>query len=668
MISRPVLINPLALLFLWVFSFIHLPLFGQSNIIHSFERESIKLDGDLSEWDLSAPWYELTHKLGGPERESNRDIDVTFQVVHLHNSRKMYVAVNILDDELEWNEGDSFDALAFYINEQHHPRGSGVVAYRIQGNSIRSITPDNHWDPNISQYARLEKIRHVFQKTQNGLQIEIEFELEQQIQNPSILDFDLEYTDSDGGEKSYYSFTPYGGKTWNAQPGRLGSILFLNENIQLGSLIGEVNWDDPTIPISFNGVRLENKDNPNFWMYVPLSDDNILEAELPEGDYIIRPGMLTHFIGEQFYKADSTAANPFSIIADKQTRIDDIIIKRVSKPDLVQKDNFLFELIDGNRDSLDTVIEQYMTYYGIEGAQFLSWKGNQIIHSNSYGFKNSFTQEKVESSTLFEVASITKPVFAFAVMSFYEQGLIDLDKPLYQYRSFDEVKNHPYSKLITARQVLSHQTGLPNWPINGKLEFQFKPGSGYSYSGSAYEYLGRVLESIAGKSINTILYEEVMEPLELSDFYFQFNSDAIPHKSSGHYNGYPGTRDFPEEPWIAGSLITNAESLVKFAMAIQRRKGLKQETYNEQFKNYLTIPVEERDNSWNVAEEMTLGWFKEEAPHGTVIKHSGSNGDFESILRIYDDLDMGYILLVNGNSGFYLTENIEKILIDPEQF
>jgi CubicO group peptidase (beta-lactamase class C family) len=112
------------------------------------------------------------------------------------------------------------------------------------------------------------------------------------------------------------------------------------------------------------------------------------------------------------------------------------------------------------------------------------------------------TGEKVNDLTLYEAASITKPVFAFAVQRLAERGVIDLDKPLYLYLPYEDIAYDDRYKLMTARHVLTHRTGFPNWRSmneDGKLNLKFTPGTGYGYSGEGFEYLKMVIEKITGK-------------------------------------------------------------------------------------------------------------------------------------------------------------------------
>lgn len=66
-----------------------------------------------------------------------------------------------------------------------------------------------------------------------------------------------------------------------------------------------------------------------------------------------------------------------------------------------------------------------------------------------------------------------------------------------------DIADNPYVKKLTTRIILSHQTGFPNWRGNnadGKLTFEFEPGTKYQYSGEGYEYLRKALEKKFKKS------------------------------------------------------------------------------------------------------------------------------------------------------------------------
>ena len=171
--------------------------------------------------------------------------------------------------------------------------------------------------------------------------------------------------------------------------------------------------------------------------------------------------------------------------------------------------------------------------------------------------------------------------------SLAEKGVIDLDKPLYKYLPFDEIAYDDRYKLMTARHVLSHQTGLPNWAYmnpDGKPDLKFTPGTGYGYSGEGFEYLKRVVVKITGKDIGTVLEEEVINPLGLKNIYFEKGEYLAKVVANGHYENFPSRADLPDSPGMAWSMHTEALSFSIFVLALLDRKGLKPATYDEMFR------------------------------------------------------------------------------------
>jgi len=123
--------------------------------------------------------------------------------------------------------------------------------------------------------------------------------------------------------------------------------------------------------------------------------------------------------------------------------------------------------------------------------------------------------QPASDDTVFEAASLGKPIFAYAVLRLVDAKVLDLDKALYHYLPIPEASSARMSR-VTVRQVLSHMTGLPNWrQLAGPLEPAEEPGKKFSYSGEAYFYLQRVVEAVTGKPFSRVMQEQVFEPFEM---------------------------------------------------------------------------------------------------------------------------------------------------------
>jgi CubicO group peptidase (beta-lactamase class C family) len=150
-----------------------------------------------------------------------------------------------------------------------------------------------------------------------------------------------------------------------------------------------------------------------------------------------------------------------------------------------------------DRTALEVHIKEAMAESRVPGLSIALIEHGKIAWERGLGVKNTASGEKVNSNTVFEAASLSKRVFAYAVLKLVDRRLIDLDVPLFQY--FPGYIDDPRIRTVTARQVLTHTSGLPNWRPNGKpLAFAFDPGTRFSYSGEGFVYLQAVVEHLTG--------------------------------------------------------------------------------------------------------------------------------------------------------------------------
>ena len=123
-------------------------------------------------------------------------------------------------------------------------------------------------------------------------------------------------------------------------------------------------------------------------------------------------------------------------------------------------------------------------------------QGGKLTQINVYGTLDG--KKVAPYNSLFNVASLTKPVTAMTVLRLVSLGKWNLDEPLYKYFTDPDIAKDPRSKKLTTRLVLSHQTGFPNWRWMNKdnqLNFEFDPGTKYQYSGEGFEYLRKAIEN-----------------------------------------------------------------------------------------------------------------------------------------------------------------------------
>lgn len=141
------------------------------------------------------------------------------------------------------------------------------------------------------------------------------------------------------------------------------------------------------------------------------------------------------------------------------------------------------------------------------------------IETRCYG---THQDQPLEASTLLLVGSLTKPIFAYAVMQLVERGIIAIDKPLAEYLPYPYLEHEPHLSEMTARHALSHSTGFPNWRNPDGLSSAFRPGTAFNYSSEGLNYLQVVVEFLIGQPLAQYLESNVFSPLGM------VNSSLVP--------------------------------------------------------------------------------------------------------------------------------------------
>jgi CubicO group peptidase (beta-lactamase class C family) len=105
---------------------------------------------------------------------------------------------------------------------------------------------------------------------------------------------------------------------------------------------------------------------------------------------------------------------------------------------------------------LEKFILRLMDEFHVPGVSIAIVKDAKLHWRRGFGFKDALSKEPVDNDTVFEAASMSKPVFAYAAMKLCEKGVLGLDTPLTKYTSDRFLQGDPRLDLITARHVLSH--------------------------------------------------------------------------------------------------------------------------------------------------------------------------------------------------------------------
>jgi CubicO group peptidase (beta-lactamase class C family) len=315
------------------------------------------------------------------------------------------------------------------------------------------------------------------------------------------------------------------------------------------------------------------------------------------------------------------------------------------------------------------------------------------VWSRGFGRAVEDPIQPASAETVFEGASLGKPLFAYAVLRLVDAQLLDLDRPLYEYLPLAEA-NTPRAKRITARQVLSHTTGLPNWRQQpGPLEPTLEPGTRFSYSGEAYFYLQRVVEAVSAKPFARVMREQVLDPLEMKQTSYVWLPEFETRMAAG-YDGQENRLDVqaaigrrtqviaqqwgipltdwryeesaravpqvnPQWPTLplymipnaATSLLTTVSDYTKFLSRLVGSAGL---DLSPASRAAMATPQVRLNSalSWG------LGWGIQRDEHGEVFWHWGANNSFRNFVIADPANGRAVVVLTNSENGPRLYERV----------
>lgn len=323
-----------------------------------------------------------------------------------------------------------------------------------------------------------------------------------------------------------------------------------------------------------------------------------------------------------------------------------------------------------------------MRKHRVPGAAIAVVKNSEIVAVEYFGFHNREENIKMDSSSLFQIGSISKTFAAWGILKLVEQGLVDLDKPIETYLSSWHLTSSTYDiSQVTVRRVLNHTAGLSvpsyygyfmNSPqpsttasLNGipgshhKLEVLAPPGHGFEYSGGGYTLLQQLIEDVSGESFQNFMLSHLFLPLHLHETTY-FSSDENNVHLCNCYNTL-GKQLVPlcyTESAAAGlySTINDLAHFTKHTL----------ELYASPIQSVLCSGslkemIHANETSY------TLGYDVEILPNGTsLVFHEGANPGWRSGMYLLPSLSSGLAILTNSDRGMWLIEDIVKDWLESE--
>lgn len=307
------------------------------------------------------------------------------------------------------------------------------------------------------------------------------------------------------------------------------------------------------------------------------------------------------------------------------------------------------------RSALDRDVPGLLADNGIPSVSVAHIEAGKIVFAAAYGSQTAGVP--ATTRTLYNIASMTKPISAEVVLRLASQKRLSLDEPMYLSWTDPDIANDERRKLLTPRLALSHQTGFPNWrrETNRVLTFKYTPGEAYGYSGEGYEYVARFAEEKTATDFETLAQKLVMEPTGMIAAYtgrswFE-GRIAVPTDAQGK-----ALEPTIARTWVASDLLyTTPSDYAKFMLGVMRGSGLTSALAKERSTIQVSRKAKEcpADKVRNCPDDVGfgLGWEVFKFGESTYLMHTGKDDGVFTLGYINLPEQTATIIFTNSDNG-----------------
>lgn len=314
---------------------------------------------------------------------------------------------------------------------------------------------------------------------------------------------------------------------------------------------------------------------------------------------------------------------------------------------------------------IDSVMNLFYASGKFQGSLLVAQEG-QVIYKQGFGYADVAKSVPNTPSTMFYIASLTKPFTALLVMQLVERGKIDTGSNLDDY--FPGIRNRTLGK-VTIHQLLSHTSGIPDfidpstvsekeitnaWLVEqlNKIDTGLAQGSAFKYANSTYVLLAHIIEKVTGRTFTKNLERQILDKCGMR----QSGNLTAGKEPRGITKGYIKKGDSLivaySKPGVfkgAGSMYSTAEDLFKFDQALYTQKIIS--------NNY-------KEMTFNSTRTYGYGWFLRSLPGiGKVVYHEGGIAGYASML--FRPIEKKYCIVMlsnNQSTSSYKQEIVRSLL------
>jgi len=318
---------------------------------------------------------------------------------------------------------------------------------------------------------------------------------------------------------------------------------------------------------------------------------------------------------------------------------------------------------------VDAYLTPFVETRNFSGSILIARRG-KVLMARSYGMANYELSVPNTPQTKFQIASLSKPFTAAAILQLEAQGKLNLNDPLVRY-----IPGYPNGEKITIHHLLAHRSGIPN--VNSLPEYEeksrfpqslgqiiilfkdrpldFPPGERYSYSNSNYNLLAYIIQKVSGEDYGEYLRKNIFEPAGMKDSGQPRAGELLSNRASGYVpRGMTDLENAPYLDWSIktgnGSLYSTVEDLYRFDRALYTDKVLNRRSRDKMFSEQ--------------SEGLGYGWFVRKRFDRRVTAYGGRSPGFSSSMERYVDDDVCIIMAGNLYSSLAqsLTDDLAAIV------
>lgn len=304
-----------------------------------------------------------------------------------------------------------------------------------------------------------------------------------------------------------------------------------------------------------------------------------------------------------------------------------------------------------NFDEINSRIEKGVKDYHIPSLNIVILDRDKILFSKGYGQNQNLDRPYL-------IGSMSKSFTALGIMQLVEEGKISLDSPISVYLDASKYLRYPKEgEGITVRELLNHTSGLDTYSKFKDAHITENKGI-YEYANVNYGLLGKIIESVSGKSYEDYVNDNIFLPLKMTNSAASYEKSLENHLISGYRNYFgvpvPGEPDYPKEgSWTnvpAGYISSSANDMAKYlSMYLNGGKGIiSKESIQRMFNE--NVPITGLEKSF-----YGMGFVTENDGKEPIINHFGLVEDFTSAMYILPNRGIAIVALVNMND--YLVGN-----------